>query len=214
MLDNARDAQQIRPLLPGAQGCAVVVTSRHALTGLVAADNAHPVVLDLLTHAEAGELLAVRLGSDRIAAEPDCRRRNLDRCARLPLALVIAAARVATRPEFSLSRSSITSGEARATGLDAWTGDDAATDVRTVFSWSYKRSPGRGAAVPAAGPAPRAEPVATGRRKPRRCRAGGCPAIASGTDQHASAQRDPSRSVRISRPAARLRRRAGRHPRA
>jgi tetratricopeptide (TPR) repeat protein len=125
-------------LLPGEAGCVVVVTSRRALAGLVAADNAHPVVLDLLTRAEAGKLLTARLGSRRIAAEPATVNEIIDRCARLPLALVVAAARVATRPDFPLRSLAEQLQEAQA-GLDAWTGDDAATDVRTVFSWSYRQ---------------------------------------------------------------------------
>ena len=70
VLDNARDAEQVRPLLPGGPGCLVLVTSRSRLTGLVAAEGAQPVALGLLTDAEAAELLACRLGRGRLAAEP------------------------------------------------------------------------------------------------------------------------------------------------
>jgi tetratricopeptide (TPR) repeat protein/transcriptional regulator with XRE-family HTH domain len=138
LLDNASDAEQIRPLLPGVAGCAVVVTSRRALTGLIAADNAHPVVLDLLTHAEARKLLTARLGNRRISAEPSSVDEIIERCARLPLALVVAAARSATRPDLPL-RSLVDQLRQAKAGLDAWTADDAATDVRTVFSWSYQQ---------------------------------------------------------------------------
>jgi len=95
VLDNARDAEQVRPLLPGAPGCLVLVTSRNRLTGLVAADGAHPLTLDLLSPAEAYHLLAQRLGADRLAAEPDAVDEIITRCARLPLALTIVAARAA-----------------------------------------------------------------------------------------------------------------------
>ena len=99
VLDNARDAEQVRPLLPGAPGCLVLVTSRNQLTGLVAADGAHPITLDLLTGDEARELLARRLGADRVAAEPDAVEQIITACARLPLALAIVAARAATHPD-------------------------------------------------------------------------------------------------------------------
>jgi hypothetical protein len=70
LLDNARDAGQVAPLLPGAPGCLVLVTSRNQLPGLVAAAGAHPVALDLLSRDEAVQLLARRLGDDRVASEP------------------------------------------------------------------------------------------------------------------------------------------------
>jgi len=61
---------QVRPLLPGSPTCLVLVTSRNQLTGLIAADSAHPITLDLLTDDEAQQLLAQRLSADQIAAEP------------------------------------------------------------------------------------------------------------------------------------------------
>ncbi|WP_210582867.1 BTAD domain-containing putative transcriptional regulator, partial [Streptomyces sp. GESEQ-4] len=99
VLDNARDADQVRPLLPGSPGCLAVVTSRNRLTGLVAAEGAHPLTLDLLSPAEARDLLAHRLGEDRLAAEPDAVQEIITRCARLPLALAITTARAATNPD-------------------------------------------------------------------------------------------------------------------
>ncbi|MFC0526921.1 BTAD domain-containing putative transcriptional regulator [Phytohabitans kaempferiae] len=137
VLDNARDADQVRPLLPGSPGCLVIVTSRDQLAGLVAAEGAHPVPLDLLGPAEAGNLLAGRLGADRIAAEPAAVAAIVEACARLPLALVIVAARAATCPGISLARLAEELREARG-GLDAFSGTDPATDVRAVFSWSYR----------------------------------------------------------------------------
>src|SRR5439155_18411831 len=103
VLDNARDADQVRPLLPGASGCLALVTSRNRLTGLVAVDGAQPVALDLLTTAEARELLAARLGADRVRAEPAAVDQLVHLCARLPLALAVAAARAATEPDLSLA---------------------------------------------------------------------------------------------------------------
>jgi hypothetical protein len=92
VLDNARNAGQVRPLLPGSPGCLAIVTSRSDLAGLVAAEGAYPVSLDLLPPAEAGELLAHRLGEARVASEPAAVSEIIERCARLPLALAIAAA--------------------------------------------------------------------------------------------------------------------------
>src|SRR2546421_10083190 len=102
VLDNARDTPQVRPLLPGAPTCLVLVTSRHELSGLVAADGAHPVTLDLLTSDEAHQLLARRLDPDRLAAEPGAVAEIIAACAGLPLALAIVAARAATHRRLPL----------------------------------------------------------------------------------------------------------------
>jgi hypothetical protein len=137
VLDNARDTAQVRPLLPGAPTCLVLVTSRNQLSGLIAADGAHPITLDLLTPGEARELLARRLGADRVAAEPEAVEEIITRCVRLPLALAIVAARAATHRHVPLH---FLAGELRDTGdrLAALSiTDDPYTDVRAVFSWSY-----------------------------------------------------------------------------
>ncbi|WP_433247082.1 AfsR/SARP family transcriptional regulator [Streptosporangium sp. CA-135522] len=136
VLDNARDAEQVRPLLPGAPGCLVVVTSRNRLSGLVAAEGAHPLSLDLLPVSEARELLARRLGRQRVETEPEAVEKIIAGCARLPLALAVAAARAATHPRFPLAVLADELHEARG-GLDAFDSDDSATQVRGVFSWSY-----------------------------------------------------------------------------
>jgi DNA-binding SARP family transcriptional activator/tetratricopeptide (TPR) repeat protein len=137
VLDNARDAEQVRPLLPGAPGCLALVTSRNQLTGLAAA-GAHPVVVDLLDDAESHALLRARLGADRIAAEPAAVREIIDLCARLPLALAVVAARAATHPTFSLAALAGQLRDARGS-LDEFAGTDPVTDPRAVFSWSYLR---------------------------------------------------------------------------
>jgi hypothetical protein len=139
VLDNARDAGQVRPLLPGSPGCMVVVTSRNQLTGLIAADGAHPVALDLLTAAEARQLLALRLGEDRVAAEEQAVRQVIGCCARLPLALAIAAARAAACPQFPLAALASGLRDARGTLRALRGGEDAAADLRAVFSWSYRQ---------------------------------------------------------------------------
>ncbi|MET8152697.1 BTAD domain-containing putative transcriptional regulator [Actinoplanes sp. NPDC049668] len=132
VLDNARDSAHVRCLLPGAGGCTVVVTSRDRLDGLIAAEWAAPLTLGVLTAAESATLLANRLGADRIASEPAAAADIVEATGRLPLALSIVAARVATHPTFPLGAiaAELQSAEAR---LDAL--DDG--DVRRVFSWSY-----------------------------------------------------------------------------
>ena len=137
VLDNARDTGQVRPLLPGTPGCLVLITSRNELSGLIATGGAYPMTLDLLTAQEAGELLAHRLGHDRVAAEPCSVKEIITHCAGLPLALAIVAARAATNPR---TRLSTFAAELRDTHhrWETLRGDDPATDVRAVFSWSYR----------------------------------------------------------------------------
>ena len=136
VLDNARDPAQVRPLLPGTPGCLAVVTSRQQLTALAVTENARPLTLDLMSAAEARDLLTARLGGQRAAAEPDAADEIITLCARLPLALAIAAARAAARPGFTLAE---LAAELRGPqpGLDALGDDDPAVDPRAVFSWSY-----------------------------------------------------------------------------
>jgi DNA-binding SARP family transcriptional activator len=128
VLDNARDAEQVRPLLPGSASCLVVVTSRNQLAGLVATNNARPVTLDLLDEAEAEQLLLERLGAQRVSAEPEAVAEIIALCARLPLALVVVAARAAIRPEFPLS----------AVAEQLQESGDPSTDLHSVFSWSVQ----------------------------------------------------------------------------
>ncbi|MGX7673340.1 tetratricopeptide repeat protein [Plantactinospora sp. DSM 117369] len=142
VLDNVRDADQVRPLLPGAPGCLVVVTSRNQLSGLVAAEGARPIALDLLSVDEARQLLTRRLGAARVAVELPAVDEIIARCARLPLALAIVAARAAIDPRLPLATLAGELRDARGS-LDAFAGADAAIDARSVFSWSYRAlSPG------------------------------------------------------------------------
>jgi len=136
VLDNARDAAQVRPLLPGSAACVVLVTSRRQLTGLAAAESAYLLTLDPLARSDAHELLTSRLGADRSASEPDAVSGLVDSCARLPLALSIAAARAAARPGFPLRvlARQLQDRQRRLNALDA--GEEAAS-IRAVFSWSY-----------------------------------------------------------------------------
>jgi DNA-binding SARP family transcriptional activator/tetratricopeptide (TPR) repeat protein len=136
VLDNASDAAQVRPLLPGSPGCLVVVTSRKQMAGLVAAEGAALVTLDVLSHSEAREMLARRLGQDRVTAEPEAADEIVEACARLPLALSIAVGRAAAKPKRPLSALAAELQDARVR-LDALEADDTVTDVRAVLSWSY-----------------------------------------------------------------------------
>jgi len=138
VLDNARDTEHVRPLLPGTAGCAVVVTSRTRLTGLLVSDGAHPISLDVLTPAESRALLANRLGPPRVAAAPEAVDEIVAQCAGLPLALAIVAARVTAQPNLTLD--GVAAELRNATDpVTALADTEPTVDVRAVFSWSYHR---------------------------------------------------------------------------
>jgi transcriptional regulator with XRE-family HTH domain len=138
LLDNARTAEQIRPLIPGAPGCLVLVTSRDALTGLVARDGARRVDLASLPDGDGFELLTRILGRERVLSEPAAARELVRLCAGSPLALRIAAEHVAGNADVPLAElaGELADGTERWNVLDA-TGDPY-TDIRAVFSWSYR----------------------------------------------------------------------------
>lgn len=137
VLDNARDAQQVRPLLPGSGSCTVIVTSREQMPELIATDGARPVTPAVLTPVEARTLLTHRLGDQRAADEPEAVDHIITACAGLPLALAIVAARAATHTTFSLS---MLAGELRQSsgGLEAFAHSGATLNLRSVFSWSCR----------------------------------------------------------------------------
>ena len=137
VLDNAGSADQVRPLLPGNPACTVVVTSRGALAGLVARDGATRLDLDVLPLEEAIALLSALIGA-RVAAEPEAAAELASQCCRLPLALRVAAELAATRPAASLAGLTGELADLR-TRLDLLAaGGDPRTEVRAVFSWSYR----------------------------------------------------------------------------
>jgi len=125
VLDNAATVEQVRPLLPGTETVMVVVTSRDSLAGLVALDGAHRLDLDLLP-AEA---------------DPAAARALAGLCARLPLALRVAAELAVGRPHAPLAElaAELASQPGRLEPLDA--GGDPRAAVVTVFSWSYRHLP-------------------------------------------------------------------------
>ncbi len=101
VLDNAGDARQVRPLLPGADTCGVLVTSRIRLTTV---PNAHVLELDVLDRDQAHVLLGQMVGEERVEAEPDVARELVEYCGRLPLAVRIVGAKLASKPHWSLRK--------------------------------------------------------------------------------------------------------------
>ncbi|TQM06452.1 tetratricopeptide repeat protein [Pseudonocardia kunmingensis] len=136
VLDNARDSRHVRPLLPGSATCLVATTSRDQLTSLIATNAARPLGLGLLRTDEARDLLARRLDARQIAAESSAADEIVVSCARLPLALAIAAARSASSPHLPLGTLAAQLRQERS-GLDALAVGDPYADTRAVFSWSY-----------------------------------------------------------------------------
>jgi DNA-binding SARP family transcriptional activator/tetratricopeptide (TPR) repeat protein len=136
VLDNARDAGHVRPLLPGTPGCLTLVTSRDQLAGLTVTEGACPLRLDLLGDSDARNLLARRVGAARVAWEREAVNEIVERCAGLPLALSIAAARAVLRPDFPLA---VTAAELRDASavLDPLSAGEPTSDARAVLSWSY-----------------------------------------------------------------------------
>jgi len=138
LLDNAHDASQVRPLLPGSPGCMVIVTSRSQLTGLVVTEGAWPLSLDVLGADEAAELLAKRLGPDRVSAEPHAVVDLVAQSAGLPLALSVACARAVTKAGGRLADLAAELADAR-DRLDVLRTGEVTTDLRAVFSWSVDK---------------------------------------------------------------------------
>ncbi len=100
ILDNATDAGQVAPLLPGTAGCAAIVTSRRALTTV---PQIHQVLLDVLTECDGVQLLAATAGPSRVEVEPEAAADVVRLCARLPLAIHLVGARLAARPHWPVA---------------------------------------------------------------------------------------------------------------
>ena len=136
VLDNARSADQVRPLLPSGPGSLAIVTSRNRLDSLVVREGAYRITLDVMPRYAARALLERQIGADRLAREPRAAEELVDLCARLPLALSVAAARAAVAPEGSVGLlvSELRQVQGR---LDLLQLPDADLDLRTVFQGSY-----------------------------------------------------------------------------
>lgn len=137
VLDNAASTGQVRPLLPGTAGCLAIVASRNRLSGLTAVDGAQRFTLDMLPPGQAVTLIARVAGDERAAADPAATRRLAELCGRLPLALRITADRAATHPHLSMAdlADELATEHDR---LDVLAADEQTSQVRAVFSWSYR----------------------------------------------------------------------------
>ncbi|WP_203903127.1 AfsR/SARP family transcriptional regulator [Virgisporangium aliadipatigenens] len=137
VLDNAADADQVRPLLPGSAGCVVLITSRNRLPGLVARDGADRLLLDVLTPDEAFDLLATLLGPERVAAEPAATAELARVCSYLPLALRVATAHLLGHPWPGIADyvGALRAGD-RLAELDV--DGDERSGVRRAFELSYR----------------------------------------------------------------------------
>jgi tetratricopeptide (TPR) repeat protein/transcriptional regulator with XRE-family HTH domain len=140
LLDNAASEEQVRPLLPGSAPVMVLVTSRTALPGLVARDGARRLDLDLLPEGDAVALLRALIG-DRVDADPEAASTLASLCARLPLALRVAAELAVARPGMPLDAvaAELAGERNRLELLDA--GGDPRSAVASVLSWSYRHLP-------------------------------------------------------------------------
>lgn len=146
VLDNAATVSQVRPLLPGTSSCLVVVTSRSHLPGLAVRDGARRVALSTLSASESQTLLRAVTSGYRTGDDEQDLAELARLCARLPLALRIAAERAVARPHMHLGEL-IKDLRDESSLWDALSTDDEeeAGAVRTVFAWSYRALPAEAA---------------------------------------------------------------------
>ncbi|WP_309232711.1 NB-ARC domain-containing protein [Nocardiopsis sp. BMP B8015] len=136
VVDDVLNPTQVRPLLPAAPGCMVVVTSRSTLPGLVAREGARRLSLGVLPVVDSVALLRNTIGT-RVESEPRAAHELAEHCARLPLALRVAAERLLDRPDATLSDlvNELAAEESR---LDALAEEDELSDLRAVMTASYQ----------------------------------------------------------------------------
>lgn len=183
VLDDAGDAAQVRPLLPGTAGCGVLITSRSTLPGL---PGKALLNLEVLDQSEAGDLFGAIIGADRAAAEPDATSAVLASCAGLPLAVRIIASRLASRPHWSIADLAARLAVEQNRLAELAAGDLA---VRASFAVSYDALP-----VGRPDPARVFPPAGTGRtggNQPPRRRRPGRPAGRRGRRGARAADRRP-----------------------
>ncbi|QKV73233.1 tetratricopeptide repeat protein [Amycolatopsis sp. Hca4] len=138
LLDNALSAAQVRPLIPASAGCTVVVTSRLRLDGLVS-EGARFLDVAPLAQPHAVELVVNAVGRTRVAGELDDVAELATLCGRLPIALRVAAARLASRPRWPVARVVAELGDenSRLSRLSA----EGEAPVAATFDWSYRALP-------------------------------------------------------------------------
>nr|WP_186382524.1 tetratricopeptide repeat protein [Amycolatopsis rhizosphaerae] len=137
-LDDAASSAQVRPLLPGTPTCVVLVTTRTHLAGLAVRQGAHQLQLSPFAPAESLALLQKITGERRVEADRRVAETVVDRCGHLPLAVALAAERIAAHPRLTLAELACELDEehARLSALSAV--DDEQTALRAVYSWSYR----------------------------------------------------------------------------
>ncbi|MEV8437509.1 tetratricopeptide repeat protein [Actinosynnema sp. NPDC051121] len=136
ILDNAADSAQVRPLLPGAPHCRVLITSRVRLTGLILRDGARNLAIAPLRDAESHALLVERIGPERVAAEPEAVDQVLQLCGGHPLALSIMAVRINEQPAGRLSDFVA---DVRASGVASLGLGEMDVSFAAVLSWSMHK---------------------------------------------------------------------------
>ncbi|RSM86549.1 hypothetical protein DMH04_12910 [Kibdelosporangium aridum] len=144
VLDNARAANVVRPLLPGTSEAFVVITSRESLRGLAVREGARLIDLGVLSLAESRALMTTLIG-DRVTAAPEASDALVEQCGHLPLAIRLVADLAARKPEVDLVElaAELADEQHRLRLLDA--GDDPYASIGAVFSWSYNKLSGEGA---------------------------------------------------------------------